>query len=92
MEFVTTIRARWEIAMFIGKRSILQFKPGDIVKACYGDTRFICVRAGINPGFGLVPVLALYCIQSSHEYKVGSIYVFDTGNSWLEIEESLVTT
>lgn len=68
----------------------MEVKPGDIVKASYGETRFICIRAGKSPGFGMEPILELYCIQSNHEYKVGSTYVFDIQSSWLEIEDSLV--
>ena len=70
----------------------MQVKPGDIVKACYGDTRFICVRADSNPVIGKQPIMALYCIQSNHEYNVGSTYIFDTASSWIQIEEKLVTT
>ena len=75
-----------------GERSKLQVKPGDIVKACYGDTRFICVRVGRSPCIVKQPIMALYCIQSNHEYKVGSTYIFDSDSSWIQIEESLVTT
>jgi len=70
----------------------MQVKAGDIVKASYGDTRFICVSAGKSPGFGKYPIMTLYCIQSNHEYKVGSTYVFDTDSSWIEIEDNVVTT
>jgi len=86
--------------MFIGRRSILEVKPGDIVKACYGDTRFICVKLGHVPALNTgrsscivkQPIMTLYCIQSNHEYKVGSTYVFDSDSSWIQIEENIVTT
>jgi len=70
----------------------LEVKPGDIVKACYGDTRFICVRVDSRPLFINTPIMALYCIQSNHEYKVGSTYVFDSDSSWIQIEENIGTT
>ena len=70
----------------------MEVKPGDIVKACYGDTRFICVRVGRSPGLGKYPIMALYCIQSNHEYNVGSTYIFDGDSSWIHIEENIGTT
>jgi len=70
----------------------LEVKPGDIVKACYGDTRFICVRVDSKQPFGNTPIMALYCIQSNHEYNVGSTYIFDGDSSWIQIEENIGTT
>ena len=70
----------------------MEVKPGDIVKACYGDTRFICVRVDSRAAFSNVPIMALYCIQSNHEYNVGSTYIFDSNSSWIHIEENIGTT